>query len=125
MTQLIRLTCLIPAILIAVPAHAEVGARELTLAGLSECVKEAIGAGSVEDGGGAVILSCNAEKAKILFNFLGKKVPAEVVQDKNGKFENRAFGNNACYHRVEDASGKSANDFRCDLVLVTGDALKE
>jgi len=105
------------------PVRAEVGAKEMTLAGISDCVKEAMASSSVEDGGDAVILSCNAEKAKVLFNFLGSKVPVEVVQDKNGKFENRQFGNNACYHRIEDASGKPASDFRCDLVLVTGTAL--
>ena len=125
MKNLIRLICLLSAVALSPPARSEVGARDLTLAGLSDCVKEAMGAGSIEDAGGAVVLSCNAEKAKVLFNFLGKKVSAEVVQDKNGKFENRAFGNNACYRRIEDASGKSANDFRCDLILVIGDALKD
>ena len=125
MKNLIRLTCLCTRRRALASGARQVGARDLTLAGLSDCVKEAMGAGSIEDAGGAVVLSCNAEKAKVLFNFLGKKVPAEVVQDKNGKFENRAFGNNACYRRIEDASGKSANDFRCDLILVTGDALKD
>lgn len=119
------LTCLLFAVALSHPAHAQVGAKDLTLSSLSDCVREAMGAGSVEDAGGAVVLSCNAEKAKVLFNFLGKKVPAQVVQDKNGKFENRPFGNNACYHRIEDSSGKSANEFRCDLILVTGDVLKD
>lgn len=125
MKTLICLTFLLSAIALSHPVRAQVGAKDLTLAGLSDCVKEAMGAGSIEDAGGAVVLSCNAEKAKVLFNFLGKKVLAQVVEDKNGKFENRPFGNNACYHRIEDSSGKSANEFRCDLILVTGDVLKD
>ena len=111
-------------ILLSVPCVAEEGAKDLTLAGIGDCLNEAINANSVEDGGDALILSCRAEKAKILFNILARKVRAEAVQDKNGKFENRQFGNNACYHRIEDPDGRTSNDFRCDLVLVTGDALK-
>jgi hypothetical protein len=111
--------------LVAAPAHAQISAKELTLAGISDCVKEAIGTSSVEDGGGIVIFSCNAAKAKILFNFLGRKVPIDVVQDKNGKFENRPFGNNACYHRIEDASGKAADEFRCDVIVTIGELLGE
>ncbi len=118
-----RLIYIAGVLALTAPVRAEVGTKEMTLAGISDCVKEAMASSSVEDGGDAVILSCNAEKAKVLFNFLGNKVPVEVVQDKNGKFENRQFGNNACYHRIEDASGKPASDFRCDLVLVTGTAL--
>jgi len=111
--------------LLSAPGQAEVGAKDLTLAGIGDCLKEAISANALDDGGDAVILSCRAEKAKILFNILAAKVRAETVQDKNGKFENRQFGNNACYHRIEDPDGKTSNDFRCDLVLVTGDALKD
>ena len=107
------------------PCQAEVGSKDMTLAGISDCMKEAMSSSTVEDGGDAIILSCNAEKAKVLFNFLGKKVRAEVVQDKNGKFENRAFGNNACYRRIEDSNGTASNEFRCDLILVIGEALKE
>ena len=72
-----------------------------------------------------VIFFCSAAKARILYNFLGSKVHADVVRDSNGKFENRQFGNNACYHRIEDPSGKAADDFRCDLLLMIGDALSD
>jgi hypothetical protein len=81
--------------------------------------------GSIEDGGPMIIYSCSEAKAKTLYNFLGRKVRAQVVQDRNGKFENRQFGNNACYHRVEDPDGKAADDFRCDLILAVGDILSE
>jgi len=104
---------------------AQISPKEITLAGISDCIKEAIDTRSVEDNGEAFILSCNLSKAKTLFNFLGRKVKAEVVQDKNGKFENREFGNNACYHRIEDPSGKAADEFRCDLILVIGDKLAD
>jgi hypothetical protein len=88
-------------------------------------MKEAIATSSVQDTGDALLFSCSAAKAKALYNFLGRKVRAEIVQDRNGKFENRPFGNNACYHRVADQSGKATDDFRCDLVIVTGDALRD
>jgi hypothetical protein len=107
----------------AAPGHAEISAKELTMAAMSECIKDAIGTSSVEDNGSIVIFSCNTAKAKTLFNFLGRKVRVEVVQDKNGKFENRQFGDNACYHRIEEPGGKAADDFRCDLILTIGDVL--
>jgi hypothetical protein len=56
-------------------------------------------------------------------HFLGKKIRAEVVYDRNGRFENRAFGNSACCHRIEDESGKTADEFRCDLIMAIGDML--
>lgn len=104
-------------------AYAQINPQALTLAGVTDCVKEAVGTSSVEDNGSVIIFSCSAAKAKTLYNFLGRKVRAQIVQDRNGKFENRQFGNNACYHRIEDASGKAADDFRCDLVLAIGDIL--
>jgi hypothetical protein len=122
---MLRLMCLFGVVLIAVPIHAQIGASELTLAGMSDCIKDAIGTGSMENNGPIVIFSCNAAKAKTLYNFLGRKVQADVVQDRNGKFENRQFGNNACYHRIEDSSGKIADDFRCDLLLTIGDVLSD
>ena len=115
-------------ICLAVPsvcAGAEVGWKDLVVASMSDCLKEAMAAAALEDGGDAIILACRGDKARILFNMLGEKIHAELVQDKNGKFENRPFGNNTCYHRIEDAGGKPSNEFRCDLVLVTGDALKD
>jgi hypothetical protein len=120
-----KIVAILGLVLLSAPGQAEVGAKDLTLAGVGDCLREAVSANSLEDGGDAIILSCRAEKARILFNILARKTRAEAVQDKNGKFENRQFGNNACYHRIEDPDGKPANDFRCDLILVTGDALKE
>jgi hypothetical protein len=79
----------------------------------------------VKVNGDPVIFSCSAGKAKVLYNFLGNKIRTEVVLDSNGKFENRQFGNNACYHQVEDQGGKAADDFRCDLFLTIGDTLSE
>ncbi len=104
---------------------AQINARTLTLAGVSDCIAEAIATNAVDDDGSAVIFSCNAGKAKTLYNFLGKKIRTEVVQDRNGKFENRAFGNSACYRRVEDQSGNAADEFRCDLIMGVGDALSD
>lgn len=95
------------------------------MAGMSDCIRDAIGAGSVEDNGGVVIFSCNTAKAKVLFDFLSSKIRVEVVQDRNGKFENRQFGNNACYHRIEDPSGKASDEFRCDLIVTVGDVLND
>jgi hypothetical protein len=113
-------TCLV---LLTGPSDAQISPRELTRAGLIDCMREAIGTSSVEDNGAFITLSCSAAKAKTLFNFLGRKVPIDVVQDKNGKFENRQFGNNACYHRIEDPGGLPADDFRCDLILAIGEVL--
>ena len=107
----------------ATAAHAQIGPKSMTLSGISDCVAEAIATSSVEDNGSVLIFSCSATKAKALFNFLGRKVRAEVVQDRNGKFENRQFGNSACYHRVADQAGKAADEFRCDLIMAIGDAL--
>jgi hypothetical protein len=99
--------------------------QAMTLSGVSDCMKEAIGNSSVEQNGNALSFYCDAAKAKVLFNLLGRKIQVEVVQDRNGKFENRPFGNSACYHRVEDPNGKPADDFRCDLVLLVGDLLSD
>ena len=120
-----RLAIVIGFVLVAAPSHAQIGAKELTLAGVSDCIKEAIDTSSFENNGPVIIFFCSAAKAKTLYNFLGRKVRVDVVQDSNGKFENRQFGNNACYHRIEDPSGKAADDFRCDLLLAIGDALSD
>jgi len=106
-------------------AHAQVNPQSMTLSGVSDCIREAIAASSVEENGNALIFSCSSTKAKALYNFLGRKVRAEVVQDRNGKFENRQFGNSACYHRIQDQSGKAADDFRCDLIMLIGDVLRD
>jgi hypothetical protein len=99
--------------------------QAMILSGVSDCIRDAISTSSVNANGDAVIFSCSAAKAKALYNFLGNKIHTEVVLDRNGKFENRQFGNNACYHRVEDQNGKAADDFRCDLFLTIGEALSE
>jgi len=112
-------------VLVATPGHAQINPQALTVAGVSDCIKEAIGTSSVEDNGSVIIFSCDAAKAKTLYNFVGRKVRVQIVQDRNGKFENRPFGNNACYHRIEDASGKAADEFRCDLILAIGDILRD
>ena len=112
-------------VFISSSSHAQINPKILTLAGVNDCIKEAIGSSSVEDNGSVIIFSCGAAKAKTLYNFIGRKVRAEVVQDRNGKFENRQFGNSACYHRVEDQTGKAADDFRCDLIMAVGDVLTE
>lgn len=109
----------------ATPGAAQINAHTLTVAGVSDCISEAIATNAVDEDGVVIIFSCNAAKARTLYNFLGQKVHAEVVQDRNGKFENRAFGNSACYHRVEDQAGKPADEFRCDLVVAIGEALGE
>ena len=120
-----RFATVIGFVLASAPGYAQISPQALTLAGLNDCIKEAISTGSVEGDDAVLIFSCSAVKAKILYNFLGRKVRAEIVQDRNGKFENRHFGNNACYHRVEDPNGKAADEFRCDLILTIGDILSE
>ena len=120
MIRIIATACLIFA---STSVHAQIGPQAVTSSGISDCMKEALGNSSVEQNGNALFFSCSATKAKILFNLLARKVQAEVVRDRNGQFENRSFGNNACYHRIEDSTGKPADDFRCDLVVLTGDAL--
>lgn len=120
-----RLAIAIGFVLVAAPSHAQIGAKDPTLAGVSDCIKEAIDTNSFENNGPVVLFFCSAAKAKTLYNFLGRKVRVDVVQDSNGKFENRQFGNNACYHRIEDPSGKATDDFRCDLLLTIGDALSD
>jgi hypothetical protein len=120
-----RLATVICCVLVAASAHAQISPPSMTLSGVSDCIREAIGTGSVEGNGTGLIFSCSAAKAKALYNFLGRKIRAEVVQDRNGKFENRQFGNSACYHRVQDQTGKAADDFRCDLIMVVGEALSD
>ena len=109
----------------ATSSYAQINAKTLTLAGVSDCITEAVATNSVQDDGPVIIFSCNATKAKTLYNFLGRRIRAEVVQDRNGKFENRQFGNSACYHRIEDQSGKTADEFRCDLIMTIGDVLSD
>ena len=120
-----RLTMALCFTLVTASSYAQVGSKDFTLAGVNDCIKDAISSNSMEDNGTAIIFSCNAAKAKALYGFLGKKIRVEIVQDRNGKFENRQFGNSACYHRIADPSGKAADDFRCDLVLMIGDALSD
>lgn len=112
-------------VFIATSGFAEINARTLTLAGVSDCIAEAVASNAVDDDGTAIIFSCNAAKARTLYNFLGQKIRTEVVKDPHGKFENRAFGNSACYHRIEDDGGNAADEFRCDLIMAIGDALRE
>jgi hypothetical protein len=119
-----RLTAAICFVLVAPSAYAQ-SDQAMTLAAVSDCIKDAIGTGSVEANGDVLILPCTGAKARILYGFLGNKIRTEVVQDRNGKFENRQFGNSACYRRVADQNGKAADDFRCDLIMPTGDALRE
>jgi hypothetical protein len=117
MRRLAVISCVVFA---ATSGHAEINTRTLTVAGVSDCLIEAVSNNAVEDDGSAIIFSCSAAKARTLYNFLGKKIPAEVVQDRNGKFENRRFGGSACYHRIEDERGNPADDFRCDVILTIG-----
>jgi hypothetical protein len=112
-------------VFVGTASYAQINPQALTLAGLGDCLKEALVTGSVDDSGGVIVYSCSGAKAKTLYNFLGRKVRAQIAQDRNGKFENRQFGNNACYHRVEESDGKAADDFRCDLILTIGDILSE
>ena len=120
-----RLAVVSCAVFLATSSHAQINAQTLTLASVGDCLAEAIATNSVESDSSVIIFSCNAAKAKTLYNFLGRRIRAEVVQDRNGKFENRQFGNSACYHRVEDQSGKTADEFRCDLIMPIGDLLSE
>ena len=112
-------------VLVTDSVDAQTNPQAMTLAGVNDCIKDAIGGGSVEANDDVLIFSCTAAKARTLYNFLGRKIRAEVVLDRNGKFENRRFGNNACYHQVEDQTGKAADDFRCDLIMTIGDALSD
>ena len=108
---------------VASSSYAQINERTLTVAGLTDCITEAITANSVVDEGPAIIFSCNMASARTLYNFVGKKTRTELIYDRNGKFENRPFGNSACYHRIEDKSGKTADEFRCDLVMAIGEIL--
>lgn len=120
-----RVSAVLCFILVATWSDAEINPQMLTLGGINDCLKEAIGTNSVDDNGSVIMFSCSAAKAKVLFSFLGRKVRATVVQDLNGKFENRPFGDSVCYHRVEDQSGKAADEFRCDLIMTIGDVLRD
>jgi hypothetical protein len=120
-----RLGAVILIVLFATSTNAQTDRQAMILSGLSDCIRDAIAISSVQVNGDMVIFSCSNAKAKILYNFLGNKIPTEVVLDRNGKFDNRQFGNNACYHRLEDQSGKVADEFRCDLILTIGDKLSD
>ena len=111
--------------IISTCVHAQIGPQAVTSSGISDCIKEAIGNSTVEQNGNVLSFSCSETRAKVLFNLLARKIQLEVVQDRNGKFENRQFGNNACYHRIEDAAGKPADDFRCDVIVLVGDLLAD
>jgi hypothetical protein len=104
------------------PVAAQINTATLTVAGVTDCIAEAIATNAVDADGSVVIFFCTAAKAQTLYNFLGGKIRAEVVQERNGKFENRAFSSGACYHHIEDPNGKPANEFRCDLILNVGKA---
>jgi hypothetical protein len=112
-------------IVAALPAGAQTGPQSITMSALLDCLKDATSAGDVDHGDSVLVFSCSAAKAKVLYNFLGRKIKTEVIIDRNGKFENRQFGGSACYHRIEDQAGKPADDFRCDLILAIGDALED
>ena len=109
-------------VVVSTSVHAQIGPQAVTSSGISDCIKEAIGNSTIEQSGDALFFSCSETKAKVLFNLLARKIQVEVVQDRNGKFENRKFGNNACYHRIEDPAGKPADEFRCDIVVLIGDS---
>lgn len=115
----------LPFLLVAAQAGAQTGPQSVTMAAFMECMKDAVSSGDVDQGDGILAFSCSAAKAKVLYNFLGRKIKAEMVIDRNGKFENRQFAGSACYHRIEDDSGKAVDDFRCDLILAVGDALQD
>jgi hypothetical protein len=123
MTRLAAPACFV--LIVATSASAQISPQAMTLSGVSDCIKEAIASNTAEPNGSALFFSCSATTAKVLFNLIGRKIQIEAVQDRNGKFENRQFGNNACYHRIEDPTGKPADDFRCDLVLLVGDSLSD
>jgi len=112
-------------IMVAAPAGAQNGPQSITMSALLDCLKDATSAGDVDRGDTVLVFSCSAAKAKVLYNFLGRKIKTEVIIDRNGKFENRQFGGSACYHRIEDQTGKAADDFRCDLFLAVGDVLAD
>jgi hypothetical protein len=123
MTRLAAAACFV--LIVASSAYAQISPQAMTLSGVSDCIKEAIASNTAEQNGSALFFSCSATTAKVLFNLIGRKIQIEAVQDRNGKFENRQFGNNACYHRIEDPTGKPADDFRCDLILLVGDSLSD
>jgi hypothetical protein len=112
-------------VLIAASVDAQTDPQAIILSALSDCIRDAIASSSVKANDDLLIFSCSNAKAKILYNFLGNKIPAEAVLDRNGKFDNRQFGNNACYQRVEDQNGKATDEFRCDLILTIGDKLSD
>ncbi len=122
---MLRIIAIASVLLFSTSASAQIGPQAVTSSGISDCMRDAIGSSAVEQNGNAIYFSCSETKAKVLFNLLARKVQLEVIQDRNGKFENRPFGNNACYHRIEDATGKQADDFRCDLILLIGDSLAD
>jgi hypothetical protein len=122
---MIRIIAIAATLSVSTSVSAQIGPQAMTSSGISDCMKEAIGSSSVEQNGNALLFSCSEVRAKVLFNLLARKIQSEVIQDRNGKFENRPFGNNACYHRIEDATGKQADDFRCDLILLIGDSLAD
>jgi hypothetical protein len=107
------------------PGAAQINAATLTLAGMSDCIAEAIATNAVDGDESFVAFFCTAATARTLYNFLGKKIHTETVHDRNGRFENRKFGHSACYHHVEDAAGNPADEYRCDLLMAIGEALGE
>ena len=114
-----RLGAVILFVLIAASVDAQTDPQAIILSALSDCIRDAIASNSVKTNDDLLIFSCSNAKA------IGNKIPTEVVLDRNGKFDNRQFGNNACYHRVEDQNGKATDEFRCDLMLTIGDKLSE
>jgi hypothetical protein len=87
MTRLAAPVCFV--LVVATSAHAQISPQTMTLSGVSDCIKEAIGSNTAEQSGGALFFSCSATTAKVLFNLVGRTIQIEAVQDRNGKFENR------------------------------------
>src|SRR5260370_19368748 len=102
--HMIRLAVVSSVAFVATSSYAQINVRTLTLAGVSDCITEAIATNSVEDEGPVIVFSCNAGRAKTLYNFLGRRIRSELVQDRNGKFENPQFGTSPFYHPVATQS---------------------
>jgi hypothetical protein len=72
-------------VLIAASVDAQTDPQAIILSALSDCIRDAIASSSVKANDDLLIFSCSNAKAKILYNFLGNKIPAEAVLDRNGK----------------------------------------
>lgn len=91
----------------------------------ASCITQSVEANRISKNGEYVQFACVGSSAKKMFDQLSRSVASQIVDDQNGTFDNRPFGQSACYHGIKGANGNSDSWFRCDLNLEIGAPLDQ